>query len=227
MPAIRPHDLSFEVKIVGVLAQQTTQILARSPVVGPGIRRRLVSHWLRNGKHGPAPHEVKQANLRRLALTYQIPLMVETGTYAGDMVAAMQAQFERLISIELSEQLHREAVARFSHLPHVEILQGDSGRVLAELCPKLSGRVLFWLDGHYSGGITACGDQPSPIMAELDAIYGNPKIEPVIVIDDARCFEGVDGYPTLRELEQWLRARSSETVISVHDDAIFLAPYLA
>lgn len=224
----RLNDLGLlEVKTVRGLAQHTTHILARSPVVGPSVRRRLVAHWLRNGKRGAAPHGIKQANLRRLADAYQISTLVETGTYAGDMVAAMCPHFDRVISIELSQQLHHEAVKRFSRQPHVELLQGDSGRVLAELCPALSGRILFWLDGHYSGGITACGDQPSPIMAELEAIYANRKIEPVIVIDDARCFNGNDGYPTLATLADWHRERSTGALISVHDDAIFLLPYLA
>jgi len=61
-----------------------------------------------------------------------------------------------------------------------------------------SGRILFWLDGHYSGEGTACGDQVSPILQELDLIKAHPRRDHCILIDDSRLFTGVDGYPTLK-----------------------------
>ena len=45
-----------------------------------------------------------------------------------------------------------------------EILQGDSTDVLPEVVEKMDEPTLFWLDGHYSGGITASGEQETPIV---------------------------------------------------------------
>ena len=83
--------------------------------------------------------------------------MVETGTYYGDMIYAQLDNFSRIYSIELSERLYRKAKRRFKKNESVTLLHGDSSEVLHEIVPKFKEPVLFWLDGHYSGGITAQG----------------------------------------------------------------------
>ena len=47
--------------------------------------------------------------------------------------------------------------------------------VLPKLLPNLSGDINFWLDGHYSSGLTFKGDQECPIKDELDQIGNNLK----------------------------------------------------
>lgn len=66
---------------------------------------------------GPAPHSVKQRAVAELARAHGAKIFVETGTYRGDMVAAMQPNFDKLYSIELSPELHRAAVRRFEGQP--------------------------------------------------------------------------------------------------------------
>jgi 16S rRNA A1518/A1519 N6-dimethyltransferase RsmA/KsgA/DIM1 with predicted DNA glycosylase/AP lyase activity len=72
--------------------------------------------------------------------------LIETGTFKGDMIEAMLPNFQRLISIELSKELHAEAAQRFAKRPQVSILQGDSSQVLVDVLKTLDqpGRARCW-----------------------------------------------------------------------------------
>ena len=74
---------------------------------------------------------------------------------------------------------------------------------------RLSGDAHFWLDGHYSAGVTLRAPQETPIIDELAAIAAAlPQLGRVaVMIDDLRCFapqasEG-DGYPRRSFLVDW------------------------
>ena len=146
--------------------------------------------------------------------------MIETGTYLGEMVEAMQRRFEKIYSIELSPELYVRARERFSEAENVRIALGDSARVLPMILAELHEPALFWLDGHFSEGNTAKGDRETPILDELDAIFRNEVKGHVVLIDDARCFDGTGDYPTLAELERVVRARNPNASFEVRDDII-------
>jgi hypothetical protein len=82
---------------------------------------------------------------------------------------------------------------------------------------------LFWLDGHYSAGITARGDIATPISLELEAILSHPVKSHVILIDDARDFTGKDSYPFLDNLLHKIRVDGNYSV-EVTTDIIRLTP---
>ena len=42
-----------------------------------------------------------------------IRVLIETGTYYGEMVEAQMGNFDRIISIELSERLYKKAIDKF------------------------------------------------------------------------------------------------------------------
>jgi hypothetical protein len=58
--------------------------------------RHEIHRWERSGRPVPPPHAAKQAVLRAYARAFRTPVLVETGTYMGDMVAAMLDQFDRI-----------------------------------------------------------------------------------------------------------------------------------
>lgn len=179
----------------------------------------IIADWENKGKPVPPPGVLKQQIVRQYQARYNVQTLVETGTFLGDMIAAQLSNFSRLISIELSPRLHRDARNRFRKHSRVELYEGDSSRVLPGIMPTISEKALFWLDGHYSAGITALGEKESPICEELDAIFRYDKGH-VLLIDDARGFIGEGGYPTLDELEQLIKSKNPAYNIEVKDDVI-------
>ena len=92
--------------------------------------------------------------------------------------------------------------------------------MLGSVLDRLDRPALFWLDGHFSGGITAKGEKETPVMEEIDQILNHRVKGHTILIDDARCF-GVDpSYPTIAELESVIRERCSNAKIHVDGDCI-------
>lgn len=92
------------------------------------------------------------------------------------------------------------------------------------LLERIKTPCLFWLDGHYSAGVTARGEKDTPIVEELSHIFSSSDIGHVIVVDDARCFGVEPGYPTVEELSEFVKARRPNTRIAVVDDAIQIIP---
>lgn len=175
--------------------------------------------WIAAGKPIPPPPVVKQQVLLRYADRFAIAELVETGTFRGDMIDAVRRKFRRILSIELDASLYRRAAARFARYGHISILQGDSGQVLPELLGGISGPCLFWLDAHCSGGVTA-GTAETPVVKEVAAILDHHERGHVVLIDDARCFMGKDGYPTLDQLRNFILAKHPEWTFEVEDDII-------
>ena len=168
----------------------------------------------------PPPHIVKQRVLVSYGRKFELRTLVETGTYEGDMIEATKNVFEHIYSIELSKELFERAKQRFKTDEHIELIHGDSGIELKKLVGKFDEPALFWLDGHYSAGVTARGEKDTPIIEELDTILDIQNIGHVIVIDDARCF-GVDpAYPSIEEITAFIRTKSPDSEISFQDDMI-------
>ena len=176
--------------------------------------------WRASGRPGPMPAAVKQDVLREYGERFGLSTLVETGTYLGDTVAALRGDFSRIVSIELSDRLYRWARRRFVGVAGVTIVHGDSGEVLPRVLTQLSEPCLFWLDGHYSAEITAHGTRPSPVIEELEAIFGHSVAGHVVLIDDARCFDGTGGWPDLDELRALVERYEPGLEFSVQDDII-------
>lgn len=202
------------------------QLIKRTPVY-PALRtikqKRELKEWERRGRPAPPPHIVKQQTLRDFAENFGLRVLIETGTYYGDMVDAMKDYFNRIYSIELSDELYEKAKQKFSGDDRIEIIHGDSGIELGKLIANLDQAALFWLDGHYSAGVTAKGDKDTPIYEELTHIFCSPQKGHVIIIDDARCF-GTASYPSIDELSVFIKAKNPNVKIEVEDDSIRIFP---
>lgn len=212
------------------------RILSRFPIfgnlwsrVGARVQAKReaekLREWEAKGRPAPPPHILKQRVLREHSQKYGLRTLVETGTYCGDMVEAMRGAFDRIYSIELSEELWRKAKTRFDGQRHIEILHGDSGKVLKDLMKRIDGPSLFWLDGHYSAGVTAKGDKDTPIYEEFEHILGAPDRRHVVIVDDARLFGTDAAYPSLDELRAFITSRRTNVEIVVKDDSIRVLPH--
>jgi hypothetical protein len=183
---------------------------------------RQVTAWKQSGGPIPPPYTVKQYAVIQYQKKYCCSTFIETGTYLGDMIEAQKRRFNKLISIELAESLFQRSKARFTSDVHIEILEGDSGKVLPSIMQHITEPVIFWLDGHYSQGETAKGDLECPIIAEIDAILVTAphKLPHVILIDDARDFTGKNDYPTIEGLDKYIKQINPAYELEVKDDII-------
>ena len=102
----------------------------------------------------PAPVEIKHKTIFEYAQANKIDILVETGTFLGATISAALPFFQRIYSIEVKKELANNAKAKFKDNEKVTIIEGDSEQELGELIKSLDKPVVFWLDGHYSGGIT-------------------------------------------------------------------------
>ncbi|MFC7335797.1 hypothetical protein ACFQY0_01305 [Haloferula chungangensis] len=188
--------------------------------------KRAVAKWEAAGRPSPPPHAIKQKNIRDYRERFGLEVLIETGTFKGDMIQAMRKDFRKLYSIELADHFYEAAVKRFGGDSSIEILHGDSGKVMSELVPKLDGPALFWLDGHYSAGNTARGDKDTPVMEELGHIFSREDLRCVILIDDARCFEGKSeqSYPTMDEVRAFVAKHRPDWKVEVDTDCIRISP---
>lgn len=183
-------------------------------------RNEIIESWKNAGRPAPPPHEIKQTIIEEYQKKSNYKILVETGTYLGDMVEAEKDNFQKIYSIELGEKLWKQAIKRFSKYNHIEILQGDSGKVLKNITTKLNEPAIFWLDGHYSEGITAKGDKECPIFEELESIFAYNNLKHILLIDDARNFVGKGDYPTVQELESFVKSKNPAYNVLVKDDVI-------
>ena len=117
-------------------------------------------------------------------------------------------------------------LARVLGRRNVRLIEGDSGIRLPEMLADIRRPVLFWLDGHYSAGVTASAALHTPISAELQAILRHPVKGHVILIDDARCFDGSNDYPHIDDLLRVVR-EDGNYAAEVSIDIIRLIPRTA
>lgn len=161
-----------------------------------------------------------------------LKLFVETGTFKGDAIAAMEPLFDQLVTIELSEPLWKDAVTRFAHASDVEVLHGDSPKTLADIRHRfIDTPTLFWLDAHWCVAENTAGESSQcPLVSELAAI-GTLSPLSVILIDDARLFlapppapHEASNWPSFSQIVASLRALSDAHEIMVINDVIVFYP---
>jgi hypothetical protein len=116
-------------------------------------------------------------------------ICVETGTYRGESTARFAAYFDRVNTIELSEQWYAYSREKLAGLSNVTCHLGDSVDVLRELLPSIAEPAVFFLDAHYSGGSTAMGTEEVPLLRELGLVCGRNQKD-IVIIDDARLIGG-------------------------------------
>lgn len=170
----------------------------------------------------PAPHRHKRNIVKKLAAENHIDILVETGTYHGRMIKAVKNSFSRIYSIELDESLAKEAKERFRQEKHIKIIQGDSGNELEKVLKNINNQpIMFWLDAHYSGGVTAKGEYgETPIWKELEVIFSSWNQDSIILIDDAREFTGINGYPSIGEIKEFVQNKNMGLALKTYDDFI-------
>jgi hypothetical protein len=171
----------------------------------------------------PPPHIVKVGYVLENARKHGIEILVETGTFQGEMVRKCLPNFNSIYSIELGPSLAAAAARKFSRYAHISIIEGDSTSYLPGVLKSVEARCLFWLDGHYSGETTAGANVETPLRAELRAIGEHVRNDHVILIDDARLL-GKGDYPSFEELKKDLLSINPDFAISIQEDIVVCEP---
>jgi hypothetical protein len=179
--------------------------------------------WLLRDKAGPDNHYYKKKRVLDVASQFECETFIETGTFYGQMVACVREHFQKVLSVELHRPLYELNRAAFAEAGNVSIYFGDSSSVLKEMIQNSEGRILFWLDGHFSGSGTARGDRVSPLLDELSLIAGHDRRDHCILIDDARLF-GTDDYPSMGETRERLLQINKRYSIEIDRDCVVATP---
>jgi hypothetical protein len=172
----------------------------------------------------PASSQEKYSLVTRYGRQREIANFIETGTFEGDMIEAQRENFQKLISIELGDKLYQAARRRFEKYDRIHVLHGDSGIKLSEAIRLVEGPALYWLDAHYSRGVTARGDKETPILKELSIIAARDQAGDVILIDDARNFGMRMGYPRLATVRKFVARTWPAYSFQVKSDVICIIP---
>lgn len=163
-----------------------------------------LTHWISSGTPNPPPAFVKRNLL--LSLTNADTVVVETGTYRGDTTSKLALVAKEIHTIEASYPLYCTATRTLAAYANIMIYHGNSRDVLPRLVPLFAGnnRVLFWLDAHYSGGVTYGQQDECPLLDELTIIFENlsENKDIMILIDDIRVFGVNPNYPSKASIIQ-------------------------
>jgi len=173
--------------------------------------------WRLRGQPRRIPHIVKQRTVLEYTRAFGLTTLVETGTYYGEMIAAVAPKFRRIYSIEIDPDLAGRARARFRTLPHVSIIEGDSQTAVPRMVKELAEACLWWLDAGYCGWAGATGNS-SRLGTEFEAILADREHRHVILMDDA------DGVSGLKELIGSVESNYPSRRVDIAHNIIRIAP---
>jgi len=158
--------------------------------------------------------------IKNMVETFKPDIFFETGTWNGGTTLNAVPYFKSVYTVELHEKIFNSKKKKFSQFKNIYAYNGKSANTIKRVAPTINGRILFWLDAHFSGEGTALTfNDPSaakaitPIREELAAIQEANIQDCIILIDDIRGFGtkiknqeyiGCWAYPTLQEVKELL-----------------------
>lgn len=153
---------------------------------------------------------INRFDLGEVIKKFDIKYFVETGTLYGDGVDyALKYSFDRIFSIEIEDILFNKAVEKYRNVPSVNIIKGDSSKILSNIVEQLDGNTIFWLDAHFPGADSNIRTYKEclnykyntrlPLESELKIISNRRKVfKDVLICDDLWIYkEGIFGAGTV------------------------------
>jgi hypothetical protein len=180
-------------------------------------------YWKLRGEPVRSPHLLKQRTVKEYAQRFGLRVLVETGTYYGEMVAAMKNRFTEVYSVEYEHALAVRAQKKFARSSHIHIVEGDSQKAIPEIIASLRQPALFWLDAGYYGWAGLQGDKQR-LTTEFEAILRDHRFRHVILMDDARGLNGQNGAPTVHQLKQHIESAFPGRKVEVKHDILRITP---
>ena len=175
------------------------------------------------------PHREAMLELANLV---NASVLVETGTYKGKTTRWAAANFDHVHTIEKAKPFYDRYADELQQVGNITTHFGDSRDALPGIVNALADQsAVFWLDGHWSGGVTAGENDECPLLDELRAI--KHRRNDIIMIDDARLFLAAPPisfdptqWPTVFEIAEALGDNCKDYTFQMFHDVIFLVPNL-
>jgi hypothetical protein len=171
--------------------------------------------------------------ITRLAKQFNVKNFIETGTYYGGTAIWASKKFEKVLTIEYSQEIYNNVSNQHKSIENIKFLFGDSREKLKKLINELDSSSIFWLDAHWSGGLTYGDNDQCPLIEEIN-IINCAKNEHFILIDDARLFTSppqpphkIEHWPHISEVISALKSKSNEKYIVIIEDVIIAVPNFA
>jgi len=165
-------------------------------------------------------------HVRFLKNKMDLDTFVEGGTYTGGTALLMSDFFHKVYTIEKSDDMYEIANKNIDARHNITLLKGDTREHLEKIVSE-NNNLLFWLDAHWSCGLTYGENDECPLIQELEIIFAQQK-NFAILIDDARQFLAPPpephkyyNWPSLKEIINVLPQGFS---ITVFEDVIYLVP---
>jgi len=122
----------------------------------------------------------------------QFKIFIETGTAYGQTLQEVQPYFEKIFTVEISEKLWEWLQPQIQQFENVDHVLGDSLIEIPKFLDSLTeeDKVFFWLDAHWSQGLSGKNHLDVPLIEECVIIDEQYKADVgLVVIDDVRMFE--------------------------------------
>jgi len=140
--------------------------------------------------------KVHQHDINGFIEWYSLDTFIETGTFLGESLQhALNFNFKRLISIELSQFHFNNAIDKFKYEKRVRLIHANSTDAIKMINYDDFNGILFWLDAHLPQRTDATlidvTDENTifPLKAELEYLLKIRGNKDVFIIDDLRLYE--------------------------------------
>jgi hypothetical protein len=171
------------------------------------------------------PHSFsKVRQIKALGRRTKSRVFIEAGTFLGNTAMRCSGTFEKVFTMELDPNLYQQAKKYLARRTNVLCLEGDASKLLPAVLEKHDvSDALVFLDGHFSGGVTAHGELAEPACEEIVSLARYKNKINAIVVDDFRCFGRDKGWPKRSNLIETVEnSFGDEFDFTVHMDQLLV-----
>lgn len=140
------------------------------------------------------PEMYKRKFIKKILARYKFDNAIETGAYLGQTTKVISKSVA-VTTIEIDPNLNVYLKSKFRKSP-VSVLHGDSAKLFQSLIKEKDYSTFFYLDSHFSGGITSQGQSVTTLKDEILGLRDFKGLnKSLILIDDVISLNGINDYP--------------------------------